>query len=407
MSFFLVEVYDYDAHYLLSLCYALAAPTPLVVASGMAAKFGILIKSSITFETLQKVDTLILDKTGTMTYGKLSVVAVGVIPTVEMDNFLWLSGSAETGSEHPIGKAIADYAREVVPSKGLTLPSDFEIVRGSGIQCVVQGETVRIGSSVWLDGDDTGKTAKQLLHIPSSEGKTFHELEMEGLSLIFVEINHVVVGYVALGDIVRPHAACLLQACNERGIEVFMLSGDSEAAVKNLGKSLGMDDSHCLFRHTPPMKSQVIERLQNEEKRHRVVAFVGDGINDSIALAQADIGISVSEGTTIAIEAADVVLMRDDVWLLVTLIDLARMTYRVIKINFIWAFVYNSMALPLSGGLIYPFTGFQLPPFFAGFAEIFSSLPVIGISLLLKYYDPGKHSEDQCIDKRQQQQQHF
>jgi P-type Cu+ transporter len=152
-----------------------------------------------------------------------------------------------------------------------------------------------------------------------------------------------------------------------------------------VANDLYLDPSHAYFRQTPQMKAAMIERFQREG---RTVAFVGDGVNDSIALAQANVGISVSEGTTIAIEAADIVLLRGNLWLIVVVLDLARTTYRVIKFNFAWAFIYNAIALPLSAGFLYPITGFQLPPFIAGFAEIFSSLPVIGISLLLQKYKP-------------------
>ena len=366
---------------------ALAAPTPLVVAAGMAAKIGAVLKSSITFETLQKVDTLIVDKTGTLTWGRLSVNEVGVAPGISMEEFLWLCGSAESGSEHPIGKALTTYAREHV-SKNLSLPGEFEAKRGAGLYCVLNDREIRIGACGWLDGDEPGLTLRHLGGVVTSQGKTWKELEGEGLSLIFVEIDRKPVGFFALHDEPKPHVNCMIEACQKRGVEVFMLSGDSEAAVRSLGKRLGMDPRHCLARHTPEMKSEVIGRFQREGK---VVAFVGDGVNDSIGLAQADVGIAVNEGTSIAIEAADVVLMRDDLWILVQMIDLARVTYGLIKFNFLWAFLYNLVALPLSAGLFYPLTGFQLPPFYAGFAEMLSSLPVIGFSLLLKYYTPEEH----------------
>ena len=366
---------------------ALAAPTPLVVAAGMAAKLGAVLKSSITFETLQKVDTLVVDKTGTLTWGELVVNGVGVAPGISMEDFLWLCGSAESGSEHPIGKALTQYAREHVSTE-LSLPGEFEAKRGAGLYCNINGKNIRIGASVWLDGEEPGYTLRHLGEVRTSKGETYREMEADGLSVIFVEIEGKPMGFFGLSDHPKPHVKCVIEACDERGVAVYMLSGDSEAAVRSLGRGLGMDPARCLARHTPEMKSEVIARLQKEG---RVVAFVGDGVNDSIALAQADVGIAVNEGTSIAIEAADLVLMRDDLWILVQMIDLSRATYRLIKFNFMWAFLYNLVALPLSGGLFYPFTGFQLPPFYAGFAEMLSSLPVIGFSLMLKYYSPEEH----------------
>jgi len=361
---------------------ALAAPVPLVVATGVGAKNGVLYKSAVVLETLRKVDCLVVDKTGTMTTGALSVVDYGIRKRLNLTapDFLWLVGSVESCSEHPVGRSVVQFVTHDPTVPALEHPVDFTAIRGKGCSGTVGGRRVLVGTLAWICAE-TGASGADLSWCLT--GASVADLEREGHSLVYVAVDGLPAGVVALGDTIRPGAPETVSYYRRRGVAVYILSGDSEPAVAKVGRELGLREDHALARQTPDMKAGFIRDLQSQG---HVVAFCGDGINDSIGLAQADVSIAVSEGTSIAMEAADVLLLRDDITLLGLAHDLAVSTFRVIRINFSWAFLYNLVMLPVSGGILYPFTGFQLPPYAAGFSELLSSLPIVGFSLLLQYY---------------------
>ncbi len=348
----------------------LATPTAVMVSTGKGAERGVLIRSGEALETAHKLNAIILDKTGTLTQGKPRVTDVVLTDHLEETEFLRLVASAEKYSEHPLGQAIVQQALE----KGVQLPEavDFSALAGHGVQARVDGHTVVIGNSklmvdqrVALNGLDT----------------TAEDLADDGKTAMFAAIDGRAAGLIAVSDTIKPEAREAVQALQKMGIEVYMLTGDNERTAAAIAKQVGIE--HFFANVLPEQKELKVRELQGQGK---IVAMVGDGINDAPALAQANVGIALGTGTDVAMEAADITLMRGDLRGVVTAIQLSRATIRTIYGNYFWAFFYNVAGIPVAAGLLYPFFGLLLNPILAAAAMAFSSIFVVTNSLRLRNF---------------------
>ena len=352
----------------------LATPTAIMVGAGRGAEYGVLIKSAAALELLQGVDTVVFDKTGTLTVGRPAVTEVisadstSAEPGPGSDDVLALAAAAEQGSEHPLGEAIVTRAKE----RGVALPpiSEFTTVPGQGIDAMAAEGRVLLGNRTLMDarGVDVSALAPRAQAF-AAEGKTVVYLALGGRAL----------GLLAAADRLKPDAADVVAALKRRGLAVVMLTGDTRPTAEAIARQAGID--RVLAEVLPEDKANEIARLQGEGGR---VAMVGDGINDAPALARADVGIAMGSGTDVAIEAADVTLLRGDLHGVVAAIDLSRRTIRIIKENLAWAFGYNVVLIPVAAGVLYPFGGVLLSPILAGAAMAFSSVSVVTNSLRLK-----------------------
>jgi P-type Cu+ transporter len=348
----------------------LATPTAIMVATGRGAELGILVKSATALELLDRVDTIVFDKTGTLTVGRLVVTDVIAAPVsgIGNDELLALAAAAEQGSEHPLGETIVARAKE----QGLALPpiSEFATVPGQGIDAMTTDGRVLLGNRTLMDarGIDVDALASLAARL-AAEGKTVVYLALGGRAL----------GLIAVADVLKPEAAEVVAALAQRGLDVVMLTGDASPTAEAIAVAAGVKRVHAEV--LPEDKAREIAKLQDEGRR---VAMVGDGINDAPALARADVGIAMGSGTDVAIEAADVTLVRGDLRGVVAAVDLSRRTIRIIKQNLVWAFGYNVVLIPVAAGVLYPIWGIQLSPILAGAAMAFSSVSVVTNSLRLK-----------------------
>ncbi len=352
----------------------LATPTAIMVGTGLGAENGILIKGGEPLETAHKIDAILLDKTGTITHGKPVVTDVIPLNGSDMDTVLKMAGALEKNSEHPLGKAILDYVNKNIES--IPEPTDFESITGKGVTAIVDGKKASLGNRSLVEGDLDKSAEDQMVKL-EEDGKTAMVLTVDGkLTAIF-----------AVADTVKEDSKFAIQEFEKMGIEVWMVTGDNERTARAIARQVGI--KNVFAEVLPKNKSDKVKELQ--EKGH-IVAMVGDGINDSPALAQADVGIAIGAGADVAIETADMVLMKDSLADVVTAIDLSRKTFNRIKLNFFWAFGYNVLGIPIAAGVLVPISQalygvtFTLPPAFAGLAMAFSSVSVVTSSLLLKRY---------------------
>ncbi len=350
----------------------LATPTAIMVGTGRGAEVGVLIKSAAALELLHKVNTVVFDKTGTLTVGRPAVTDVVAIGTATEDEVLALAAAAEQGSEHPLGEAIVARAKE----RGLALPpiGEFRTVPGQGIDAMATDGRVLLGNRTLMDvrGIEVGPLAERAKGL-AAEGKTAIYLAFAGRPL----------GLIAAADTLKPEAAAAVAALKRFGLTVMMLTGDNRLTAEAIARQAGVD--RVLAEVLPEDKTREIQRLQADGRR---VAMVGDGINDAPALAQAEVGIAMGSGTDVAIEAADVTLMRGDLAGVVAAVELSRRTIRIIKENLVWAFGYNVVLIPVAAGVLYPVWGVLLSPILAGAAMAFSSVSVVTNSLRLKRWRP-------------------
>ena len=361
----------------------LATPTAIIVGIGKGAEHGVLVKQALALETAHKVDTVVLDKTGTLTTGKPVVTGLTAMG-VEEEELLTLAASAERNSEHPLAEAIVSEAHR----RGLTLMpvSGFQSIPGKGIEAQVDGETVRLGTRLLMEESDI--LLDGLCPVANS-------MASQGMTTMFVASGNEARGVIAVADTLKPEAKDSLARLREMGLSVVMLTGDNAATAYAIARQLGIDRVEAEV--LPQDKAEIVRSLQREG---RVVAMVGDGINDSPALAQANVGMAMGGGTDIAAESADITLMRGDVGSVATAIDLSRQTIRTIKQNLFWAFIYNVLLVPVAAGALYPVfqavggvpgtlefffgqLGF-LNPVLAALAMAFSSVTVITNSLRLR-----------------------
>jgi Cu+-exporting ATPase len=355
----------------------LATSSAVMTGTGVGAEHGVLIKGGEPLQAAYSVNTIVFDKTGTLTVGK-PVVTDGVVlsPALSGRELAALAGSAELGSEHPVGRAIIDYAKSI--SLSLVQPTQFNGVSGRGVACMVGGHKVVLGNREWmadnsLDGLDSVEL-QQATNDFQSAGKTSVYMAVDGeLSAVF-----------AVADAPREEAVRTLKTLKDMGLEVWMVTGDNVLTAAAVADELGIGRDHVMAGVLPSQKSSKVEELQ---KSGRIVAMVGDGINDSPALAQADLGIAIGGGTEIAIETAGMVLMKSSLLDVITALDLSRTIFNRIRLNYVWAFGYNCLLIPLAAGVLYP-VGFSIPPMFASAAMAISSVSVVVSSLLLRLYKP-------------------
>jgi Cu+-exporting ATPase len=347
----------------------LATPTAIMVATGRGAQLGVLVKSAEALESLHAVEVVVLDKTGTLTLGRPVVTAVVAAAPGCDDDLLALAAAAEQGSEHPVGVAIVDMAK----SRGLALAPvrSFVAVPGRGVDALAPDGRILLGSARMM--------AERGIDVSAVSARA-HTLAEDGKSLTYVAFAGALQGVIAIADTLRPEATATVGELRRLGLQVVMLTGDTRATAEAVGRQAGID--RVVAEILPADKAAEIQRLQ----RGRQVAMVGDGINDAPALAQADVGIAMGSGTDVAIDAADVTLMRSDLGSLVTAIELSRHTVRIIKENLGWAFGYNLILVPVAAGVLYPLWGIALSPLLAGLAMALSSVSVVANSLRLKRF---------------------
>ena len=345
----------------------LATPTAIMVGTGVGAQQGILIKDGETLENAHRIDTIVFDKTGTLTHGK--PVVTDVLPlTIPEHDLLTLAASAEKRSEHPLGRAVVQAAEE--RRLHLVRPDRFEAFPGLGIRADVQNRELLIGSPRFLR---SRKIALDVLE------RKIENIIGEGKTVLVVAEENKPIGLLGIADTLKANASSVVRRLKRMNIEVMMITGDSEQTARAAGQEAGLDG--ILSEVLPQDKASRIKALQAEGRK---VAMVGDGINDAPALAQADLGIALSSGSDIAMEAASITLVHDDLEGVIRSIRLSQKTLRTIKQNLFWAFIYNLIGIPVAAGVLTPFFGIVLKPVFAAVAMSFSSISVLSNSLRLK-----------------------
>jgi len=350
----------------------LATPTAIMVGTGKGAENGILIKSGEALESTQNLNTVVFDKTGTITEGKPRVTDI-ICENISKDELLLLAASAEKGSEHPLGEAIVRDAEE----KNLKLKNvlDFEAIPGKGIKCSIEDKRILLGNYKLMK--DKNINLKNLL-------ATSEELASKGKTPMFIAIDKKIAGIIAVADTVKETSKKAIETLQKMGLEVVMLTGDNLKTAKAIAKEVGVD--RVIAEVLPQEKAEKIKTLQDEGKK---VAMVGDGINDAPALAISDIGMAIGSGTDIAMESADIVLMKGDILHVVGAIQLSRQTMKNIKENLFWAFGYNTLGIPVAMGVLHIFGGPLLNPMIGAFAMSFSSVSVLLNALRLKKFKPN------------------
>ena len=414
----------------------LATPTAVMVGTGVGASHGLLIKGGAVLEGAHGVDTIIFDKTGTLTTGKAVIrdnvqflgddgELVRNRPSmVQKDQVcLWLAACAEKQSEHPLAKAIVNAARgawgaDVTCSCEGVNVDEFQVVPGSGVECIVSGPVfgewrVRVGSKEWTNEPLTGSDERNMQCYGEKEIK---DIRQQGKVGVFVSVlseaqylakcdlggtpyRRQIAGVVGVADPVQAEAKSTVLALQRMGVDVWMCTGDNEVTALAVAREVGILEENVCAGVKPEGKADLVTRLQKKgrtttlrrgrrERRQKQgkLGFVGDGINDAIALARADVGIAIGAGTEVAVEAADIVLVRSSLHDVVVALHLSRFVFRRIRLNFVWAMAYNLIALPFAAGVFYPITNILLPPQFAGLMMAFSSVSVVTSSLLLRTY---------------------
>ena len=347
----------------------LATPTALLVGTGRGAQLGILIKGPQVLESTRAVDTVVLDKTGTVTTGVMTVADVVAAPGEDAGRVLALAGALEDASAHPIARAVADAARQ---AHGALAPvTEFASHDGRGVTGLAEGCAVAVGRRTWLEADLGMCTSPELLRVAESA-------EASGRTPVWVGWDGAVRGMVVIADAVKPHAAEAVASLRHLGLRPVLLTGDNGRAARTVAAEVGIDPSDVIAEVLPEGKVHTVRRLQEEG---RTVAMVGDGVNDAAALARADLGLAMGTGTDVAIEASDLTLVRGDLRAAADAIRLSRATLRTIKGNLFWAFAYNVAAIPLAAAGL-------LNPLIAGAAMAFSSVFVVTNSLRLRRFSP-------------------
>jgi P-type Cu+ transporter len=348
----------------------LATPTAIMVGTGKGAEMGILIKSGEALEIAGNIQTIVFDKTGTLTKGEPEVTnIIGV--SMDEKELLWLAASAEKGSEHPLGQAIVRKAEHEDVKLGP--PLEFEAVPGKGVKAKVEGRSVLVGNRRMIE---------EVCRIDGAEDK-ISSLENEGKTAMIIAVDGNLAGVIGVADVVKVTSAEAIAELKSMGIEVAMMTGDNRRTAEVIGRQLGID--RVLAEVLPEDKAKEVAKLQEGGK---IVAMVGDGVNDAPALAQANVGIAIGSGTDVAIETGTVVLIRNDLTDVVASIQLSKRTMRKIRQNLFWAFGYNAAGIPIAAGLLFPFFGTLLPPWLAAGAMAFSSVSVVTNAALLKRYTP-------------------
>ncbi len=344
----------------------LATPTAIIVGVGKGAKEGILIKDAATLEKLHKVNTVVVDKTGTITIGKPTLVDIQNLSNLKDDELVSILASLEKKSEHPIAHAIINYAQEKsIPVSDI---SNFEGIQGKGLKGTIKDTEYFVGNAKLISDLSV-----------SFDGAKLNEFTSQGKTPVIVATKEKVLGFVMVADEIKSESVEAIKNLHTLGIKVVMLTGDDERAAKYIGSLVGIDD---VVAHVLPQDK--LEKIKGLQSQGRIVAMAGDGVNDAPALAQADVGIAMGTGTDVAIESAGITLLGGDISKLVKAIKLSKVTMRGIKQNLFWAFIYNIIGIPLAAGALYPVFGWLLNPVFAGFAMAMSSVSVVSNSLRIK-----------------------
>ncbi len=350
----------------------LATPTAIMVGTGKGAEYGILIKSGAALETAHKINTVVFDKTGTITEGKPEVTDIITTVNINEEQLLQAAASGEKGSEHPLGDAIVRYAEK--KKIDLLKTENFEAIPGHGIKVIIGGVYTLIGNRKLMD--DTKISLDELTTESDS-------LAGEGKTPMFIAMDNKLAGIIAVADVVKKSSKKSIEELQSMGIDVVMITGDNKKTAKTIAKQVGIQK--VLSEVLPGDKSEEIKKLQSLGIK---VAMVGDGINDAPALAQADIGIAIGSGTDVAMESADIVLLKNDLMDVAVAIALSKSTIRNIKQNLFWAFGYNIAGIPIAAGLLYLLGGPLLNPMFAAAAMSLSSVSVLTNALRLKWFKP-------------------
>ena len=352
----------------------LATPTAIMVGTGKGAENGILIKGGEALESTHKINTIVFDKTGTITEGKPVVTDIITDGDINKDELLKIAASAEKGSEHPLGEAIVKEGEK--KNLGLYNIDKFVAIPGHGIEVEIESKGILLGNKKLMQ--DRKIALRKLEEISD-------KLAAEGKTPMYIAINNKIAGIIAVADIVKESSAKAIMKLHDMGIEVAMITGDNKKTADAIARQVGIDK--VLAEVLPQDKSSEVKKLQSEG---RFVAMVGDGINDAPALAQADIGMAIGSGTDVAMESADIVLMKSDLMYVPTAIKLSRSTMRNIKENLFWAFAYNVIGIPIAAGVLYLFGGPLLNPVIAALAMAFSSTSVLLNALRLKRFKADK-----------------
>ena len=354
----------------------LASPTAVTVGIGRGAELGILIKNGEALEKISTVTTVVFDKTGTLTKGIPSVTDIAVFIGTE-DELLSIAGSIEKKTNHPLADAVVKRGKE--KNVVFTSIKELESIEGRGVKAVIDSSEILVGNSLLLEENDVDiSNAAEYLHSWQSDGK----------SIVLVARDGRLYGALAIIDQVRGNAKYAVQLLKKMGFEVVMISGDNRKTAGVIASQLGIDNVRSEV--LPGEKASEIVKMQKENKK---VIFIGDGINDAPALAQADVGIAIGSGSDIALESGDIVLVKSDPLDSVAAIQLGKKLYSRIKLNLFWAFAYNTALIPLAAGVLYPLGGITFKPEFAGFAMALSSVTVVTLSLMLKKYTPAAIKE--------------
>ncbi|TKJ30738.1 copper-translocating P-type ATPase [bacterium (candidate division B38) B3_B38] len=356
----------------------LATPTAIMVGTGKGAEYGILIKGGESLEIAHKLNTIIFDKTGTLTIGKPMVTDIIPADSLSSGELLKLAATAEKGSEHPLGRAIIERAEQEGIELGVY--EEFQAIPGKGIRVRLNGKEVLVGNLKLMEEEG--------IDLKGAEGQA-RELAQLGKTPMFVSLNHRIAGIIAIADTLKENApAVARQLIKGMGLEVVMLSGDNSRTATAIARQAGIQQ--VLAEVLPGDKAKEVQRLQRKGK---MVAMVGDGINDAPALAQADVGIALGSGTDVAVESSDITLIGDNLQGVPSAIQLSKKTMRTIKQNLFWAFAYNTLGIPIAAGILYPWWGILLNPMVAAAAMAFSSVSVVSNSLRLRRFQPRMSDE--------------
>jgi Cu+-exporting ATPase len=353
----------------------LATPTSVMVGTGKGAENGILIKSAQSLEMAHKIQTIVLDKTGTLTQGKPTVTDFVTVNGTDNGNefhLLQLAATIERNSEHPLAAAVVKYAQSQEVSLSKSAVTDFVANAGSGVQGMVAEHLIQIGTQRWLAELGINTDAFQQYQ---------EDWEAAGKTVIWLAVDGELQGIMGIADALKPSSAAAVKALQKLGLEVVMLTGDNQRTANAIAQQVGI--SRIFAEVRPDQKAAIIQTLQSQ-----IVAMVGDGINDAPALAQADVGIAIGTGTDIAIAASDITLISGDLQGIVTAIQLSRATITNIRQNLFFAFIYNVIGIPVAAGILYPILGWLLNPIIAGAAMALSSLSVVTNALRLRNFQP-------------------
>ena len=362
----------------------LATPTSVMVGTGKGAEYGILIKGAETLEIAHRINTIVLDKTGTITQGK--PVVTDYITVNDWQNsgldLLTMIASIENQSEHPLAQSIVEYAKNQGVQLPLPNPDHFLAIAGQGVEGKINDHVLQIGTPKWM----------QELNINTAPLQAYaKKWQEEAKTIAYVALDKKIVGLFAIADTVKPQAEKVIHQLQKAGMKVVMLTGDHQNTARAIADIVGIQEIYPEVK--PDQKAEIIKQLQNspsQSSKPNIVAMVGDGINDAPALAQADVGIAIGTGTDVAITASDITLISGDLEGIVTAIQLSEATINNIKQNLFFAFIYNIAGIPIATGILYPFTGWLLNPIIAGAAMAFSSVSVVTNALRLSRFRPSK-----------------